>query len=150
MKSDWIILGFASLWSLYWTIRNQHLFGILITLVMIAGIILGYLRPNDSVVIGLTVFYSAALAALIYSFFFKKVTFAKSIVIALIILPPFFYWIFLLNHLTGAEWLWYGLFIPFIALIYGIMHPVDLKNEWGFIILLLADAVCHIYPILLN
>ena len=88
--------------------------------------------------------------ALGYTLWFKKFSFAKRIVITLIILPTLVYWIFLINHLPGAEWLWYGLFLPFAGLVYGLIKPINLKNEWGFVIIFLAEALTHIYPVLIN
>ncbi len=150
MKAHMIILGIASLWALYWTFRNKHILSGLISIGLIVGIVLSYLRINDSIILGLTIFLISATFALAYTLFFKKFSFAKRLVITLIILPTTVYWIFLINHLPGAAWLWYGLFLPFVGLIYGIMRPVNLKNEWGFVIILLAEAFTHIYPVLIN
>jgi len=150
MKANMIILGLASLWALYWTFRNKHVFSGLITLGLIAGIILAFLKPNNSILIGLTVFLISASIALVYTILYKRFNFDKRMVLGLIILPTFLYWIFLVNHLQGAGWLWYGLFLPFIALIYGLIRSVNLKKEWGFVIILLAEAFTHIYPVLIN
>lgn len=150
MKIDMIILGIASLWGLYWTIRNQHLMSGLVTLGLIGGIILAFLNLYDTTFLGIVVFLISAGIALLYALFYKKSNLTKRIVITLIILPTFLYWIFLLNHLSGSHWLWYSLFLPFIALIYGIFQAVNFKNEWGFIIIILAEAFTHIYPVLLN
>jgi hypothetical protein len=129
MKIDIIILGLASLWALYWTFRNKHILSGLVTFGLIAGIILAYLKLNDSMMTGILVFLASSSVAIAYTLFYKKFSFAKRIVLAFIILPTVIYWFFLLNHLPGAEWIWYGLFLPFIALIYGMMRPVNLKNE---------------------
>ncbi|MDA3906240.1 MAG: hypothetical protein PF484_09215 [Bacteroidales bacterium] len=150
MKTDMIILGIASVWGLYHTLRNKHILSGLVTLGLIGGIILAFLRLNDSSFLGILVFIISASIALLYTLFYKNFSPAKRIIIALTILPTVMYWIFLVNHFQGAEWLWYSLFLPFIAIIYGIMRPVYLKNEWGFIIILLAEAFTHIYPVLLN
>ncbi|RLD36220.1 MAG: hypothetical protein DRI74_09485 [Bacteroidetes bacterium] len=150
MRTDIIILGLASLWGLYWIARNKHIFSSLVTIGLIVGIVLAYLKLNGSIIIGLSVFLISATIALLYTLFYKKFSPTKRVVITLIILPTIVYWIFLINHLAGAAWLWYGLFLPFAGLIYGLMRPVNLKNEWGFIIILLAEAFTHIYPVLIN
>lgn len=150
MKANMIILGLASLWALYWTLRKKHIFSGLITIGLVAGIVLGFLKPNNSITMGITVFLISASFALLYTILYKKFNFDKRVVLGLIILPTFLYWIFLVNHLAGAGWLWYGLFLPFIALIYGILRSVNLKNEWGFVIIFLAEALTHIHPVLIN
>lgn len=150
MKVDIVILGLASLWALYWTFRNKHILSGLVTIGLIAGIALAFLKLNGSITVGIVVFLISSTLALAYTLLYKKFSFAKRIVITLIILPTVVYWIFLINHLAGAGWIWYGLFLPFIGLIYGIMRPVNLKNEWGFVIILLAEAFTHIYPVLMN
>ena len=150
MKIDMIILGIASIWGLYWTLRNQHILSGLVTLGLIGGIILAFLNLYDSSFAGVVVFLISAGIALLYALFYKKFSIHKRIVIILIIVPTMLYWIFLINHLPGAHMLWYSLFLPFIALIYGLTYPVNLKNEWGFVIILLAEAFTHIYPVLLN
>ncbi len=150
MKIDMIILGIASLWGIYWTLRNKHILSGLVTLGMIGGVILAFLKLYDSSFIGIVVFLISALIALLYTLFYKNFSLAKRIVITLIILPIVLYWLFYINHLQGAEWMWYGLFIPFISLLFGVTRPVNLKNEWGFIIILLAEAFTHIYPVLIT
>ncbi|MBN1651630.1 MAG: hypothetical protein JW857_09885 [Bacteroidales bacterium] len=150
MKLDMFILGIASLWGLYWTIRNKHILSGLVTLGLIGGIVLAFLNLHDSSFIGVSVFLISAFIALVYSLFHKQFSLSKRVVIILIIVPITLYWIFLLNHLQGADFFWYGLFIPFIALIYGIMQQVNLKNEWGFIIILLAESFTHIYPVIID
>jgi len=150
MKIDLVILGIASLLGLYWTLRNKHILSGLVTLGLIGGIILAFLNLYDSTFIGIVVFLISAILALLYTLFYRNFTLAKRVVISLIILPPVLFWLFHMNHLMGAEWLWYTLFIPFIAILYGITKPVNLKNEWGFIIILLAESFTHIYPVIIN
>jgi len=150
MKIDMIILGLASLWAIYWTFRNQHIFSGLVTAGLVAGISLAFIKLNGSSSIGISIFVISSLMAILYTLLYKKFSFSKRIVITLIALPSAIYWIFLINHLPGAEWLWYGLFLPFVGLIYGWMKPVNLKNERGFILILLAESLSHIYPVLLN
>ncbi|MBN2236194.1 MAG: hypothetical protein JW729_01465 [Bacteroidales bacterium] len=150
MKIDMIILGLASLWALYWNFRNQHIFSGIISLGLIASIIIAFLKPNNSINLGVSLFLIFGFAAVFYALFYKKINSTKRIIMSLVILPTLLYWIFLLNHLSGAAWLWYGLFLPFIAIILGILKPVNLKNEWGIIILFLAEAFTHIYPVLLK
>lgn len=150
MKAHMIILGIASLWAIYWTFRNKHILSGLISIGMIVGIILAYLKLNGSIIPGVIVFLLSAFIALFYTLFLKKFSFAKRVVITLITLPTIFYWVFMIYHLPGTNWLWYGLFLPFVGLIYGLVRPVNLKNEWGFVIILLAETFTHIYPILLH
>jgi len=150
MKIDLVILGIASLLGLYWTLRNKHILSGLVTLGLIGGIILVFLNLYDSTFIGIVIFLISAILALLYTLFYRNFTLAKRVVISLIILPPVLFRLFHMNHLMGAEWLWYTLFIPFIAILYGITKPVNLKNEWGFIIILLAESFTHIYPVIIN
>lgn len=150
MKIDMIILGLASLWAIYWAFRNQHIFSGLVTAGLVVGIVLAFLNFNGSILIGVSVFLISSILAILYTLFYKKSSFSKRIVITLIALPSVLYWIFLLNHLPGAGWLWYSLFLPFVGVIYAWMKPVNLKNERGFIIIFLAESLTHIYPVLLN
>lgn len=146
MKLNLIILGAASLWSLYWTLRNKHVVSGLITLGLIVGIAMAFLKLFQSSVPGISVFLIASVAALLYALFYPKFRFNKRIVLFFIILPTILYWTFIVFHLPGAQWLWYGLFVPYIAFIYGLLSPVNYKNEWGFVLLFLAEALVHIYP----
>lgn len=150
MKTDMIILGIASIWGLYWTFREKHILSGLVTLGLIGSIILTFFKLYDSSFIGIIVFLISASIALLYAVFNNKFRSSKRIVLTIIILPTILYWLFYINHWPGAEWIWYTLFLPFISLIYGIMKPVNLKNEWGFIVILLAEAFTHIYPVLIN
>ena len=139
-----IILGIASFLGLYWTLRNWNLFSGLVTLGLIGGIILVFLKLNNT--IGLIVFLISAIIALLYALSYGKFNFEKRLVLTFIILPVMLYWFFFLSHFPGAEWLWFGLFLPFAALLFGITRAVNLKYEWGFVIILLFEAFTHIYP----
>jgi len=145
-----IILGLASLWALYHSIKNKNLITAIITLGLIAGIVLVFINFNNSINTGVIVFLIFATIALLYSFLYFKFPFDKRLILAFIILPIIFYWIFHLRQLPGANFVWMGLFVPFFALLYLITKPVNLKNEWGFIIILLAEAFTHIYPIIIQ
>ena len=150
MKIDMIILGIASLWAIYWTFRNKHIFSGLVTAGLVVGITLAFLKLNGSSSLGISLFVISSIMAILYALLYKKFSFSKRIVITLIALPSVLYWIFLINHIAGAEWLWYGLFLPFVGIIYDWTKPVHLKNERGFIIIFLAESLTHIYPVLLN
>lgn len=145
-----IFLGLAAIWGFYWTLRNRNFISGLVTLGLIVAIILIFLKPNNSSLLGIYVFLAFSAFALLYVLLIKRPNFAKRMVIALIILPVLVYWVFILYHFPGAAWIKYGFFLPFIALIYGIIRSVNLKNEWGFVIILLAEALTHIYPLLIN
>jgi hypothetical protein len=146
MKTDMVILGIASIWSIYYTIKIQNLFSGIITLGLIAGIVLEFGKfieyPNS----GIWVFLIFSGIALLYALFSPKFKPDRRLVLILIVLPVFLYWLFFLNNLQGANYLWIGLFIPFGSVLYGVTKPVNLRTEWGFVIIFLAEALTHIYP----
>jgi hypothetical protein len=149
MNFDLIILSLSMLWALYHTIKNKQLFGGLIVLGLSLGIVFAFLRIGNSAQTGVVIFLLAATTALVYALLWQKFRSAKQIVLVLLIFPILLYWLFKLNHLPGTEWLRFGLFIPFIAVSYGLIRHVNLKNEWGFIVILLAEAFTLFYPTLI-
>jgi hypothetical protein len=147
MTLNLIILGFASILALYWTFRNPNWITTSITIGLIIGIIFAFLKIGLSIVLGVNVFLVFSAVGLLYALFFKAMPYAKRLVLLFTILPVFLYWFFSINHLAGAHWLFHGLYLPFIFLVYALARPISLKKEWGIVFIMLAEAFSILFPI---
>ncbi len=147
MTLNLIIFGLASLLALYWTFRNPNWITTTITIGLIIGIILAFLKIGSTIVVGVNVFLIFSAIGLLYALFFKNMLYAKRLVLLFTILPVFLYWFFFINHLAGAHWLVHGLYLPFIFLIYALARPISLKKEWSIVFIMLADAFSILFPI---
>lgn len=137
-----IILGFASIFGVYWTIKTKEPVTAIITLGMVAGIILFYLPLSLEVPVGIYIYMGFTALAFLYGAFAKDKSFWSRLMICLITGAIFLFYLWTHYH-------WHGnvLLLPILALLSGVGVFFKLKNfkyELGFLVILLADAAAII------
>jgi len=137
-----IIIFLAAIFGIYWTIKTKKLFPGIITIGMVLGIVLTLFLSNSAQNYGLYIYMGFVALALIYAFTNGEMKFKARLTIVLITIPIFLYWLWILNHWHG-----FALLAPIFTLIValaGIITKVKLRNELGFLVILIADAVAII------
>ena len=134
-----ILLGLASVFAIYWSVRTKKIIPIIITLGMIVGIILVFFPSVKINIIGLYVYMAFVVFAFIYALTVVSLKPGARIIIVLMTVSIFLYWLWVMNH-------WHGntILFPIFTLLVGIVaviSKVKLKNELGFIIILIVDAI---------
>lgn len=134
-----IILELAALFALFWTLRTRKLFPGIINILMIVGIVLVLYPDIQNKLYGLYVYLAACVLAMVYGFVQLKSNKLSSYLIIIMSTSMFVYWLWITNHLEGNT-----LIFPFITLLAGIFAVIrrtKMKNELGFLVLLVADAI---------
>jgi len=137
-----LILILASLFAIYWTWKTKKLFSGIISIGMVLGIGLVLLRVETLQIPGFYVYMAFVALAFVYGLIEKGKSFVTRLTICLLAASMFTYWLWVLNH-------WHGntLLIPIFALLIfvaGLLSNAKLKNEWGFMVIMVADAVAII------
>ena len=132
-----IILLLASLFTIYWTFKLKKIYPAIISLGMITGIVLSFIKTD--LIPGAYIYQGFVALAFMYGFTVKNKNIGDRIIICLMSASIFIYWIWVLNH-------WHGntLLFPTVTLLAGlaaVIRRAKLKNELGFLIILMADAV---------
>ena len=132
-----IILLLASLFAIYWTFKTKKTYPAIISLGMITGIILSFIKTD--LIPGAYIYQGFVAIAFMYGFTVKNKKIGDRIIICLMSASIFIYWVWVLNH-------WHGntLLFPIVTLLAGlaaVIRKVKLKNELGFLIILMADAI---------
>ena len=104
---------------------------------MITGIVLSFIKTD--LIPGAYIYQGFVALAFMYGFTVKNKNIGDRIIICLMSASIFIYWIWVLNH-------WHGntLLFPIVTLLAGlaaVIRKVKLKNELGFLIILMADAI---------
>ncbi len=134
-----ILIGIGAVFALYLTIKTKKTFPTIITLGMIAGITLALFLPKTIQIYGFYIYMGFVSLAFIYGLTVKDKNIKERLTICLMSLSIFVYWLWVLNH-------WHGnaVLAPTFALLVatgGIISKVKLKNELGFMTLLLVDTI---------
>lgn len=134
-----ILIGLGAAFALYWTIKTKKTFPAVITLGMIAGIVLALFPSGTIQLSGLYIYMGFVVLAFIYGLTVKDKNIWERLTICFMSASIFVYWLWVLNH-------WHGnvVLAPIFALLVaagGVIGKVKLKNEWGFMALLLVDAI---------
>lgn len=141
-----LILLTGSLAALVLTFRSNSLMTNLITLGMLVAVVL--VQFSETIKTGLLVYLVFVFMALLYGVLVKERVLMARLVMILLPALMFAYWLWLLNHWHGNTAL-----LPILALAaggWGIVHREALKKEWGFLIILLVDAVDSTIENLIN
>ena len=132
-----IILLLAALFAIYWAFKLKKLYPAIISMGMITGIVLSFIKTD--LIPGAYIYQGFVALAFVYGFTVKNKKIGDRIIICLMSASIFIYWIWVLNH-------WHGntLLFPIVTLLAGLaaaIRRVKLKNELGFLIILMADAI---------
>jgi len=143
-----ILLGFAAVFAVYWIFKTKKLIPALISLGMIMGIIMVIFPSISLVVPGFYIYMGFVAIAFIYGIAVKGKNFGERLVICLMSAGIFIYWLWVLNHWHGNEF-WAPIIVILTALI-GLISKAKLKNETGFLAILLTDAVAIILEVMIR
>ncbi len=135
----YLLLILAGLFAIYWTYKTRKLFPGIISIGMVAGIVMVLLKCDTIQLPGLYVYMAFVILAFIYGLIAKRKSFVTRLTICMMSASIFTYWLWVLNH-------WHGntLLVPIFALLIfaaGLLSNAKLKYEWGFVVILAADAV---------
>lgn len=106
---------------------------------MVVGILMVILPIPALRMPGLYLYMAFVAVAVLYSLIIKSTGFIPRIIIFLIASSILVYWVWVLNH-------WHGntLLLPIFTLLLGLVAVTgkyNLKNESGFLVILVADAI---------
>jgi hypothetical protein len=143
-----ILLGLAAAFALLWTIKTRKLYPAIITVGLIVGIILTLFQARAVQFPGIHVYLGFVMLSFIYGLIVKEKDLKARIIICLMSASIFVYWLWVLNHWHGNEML-----APLLVLVAGtagIVTKAKLRDEAGFLLILLADAIAIVIEHLLK
>ncbi len=134
-----LILALASAFAIYWTIKTKKTFPAIITIGMILGIVMVLLPFKALDTTGIYIYMVFVALASVYGLIVKDKNIISRITIILMTASIFAYWLWVLNHWHGNTVL-LPIFTLLVAAI-GIFSKAKWRNELGFIVILIADAI---------
>lgn len=143
-----IMLVLAGTFALYWQIRIKQVMSLVITIGMVTGMLIVLLLPGFLQTSGFIIYLASVAMVPIYSLTVKGKDVLARIIMVLISGGIFTYWLWVLSHWHGNEIL-VILLIPIAGLAW-ILGKARLKNELGFLILLVADGLAILVEHLLK
>jgi hypothetical protein len=143
-----LLLGLAAVFAVYWIFKTKKLIPALISLGMIVGICMVIFPALAWVVPGFYIYMGFVALAFIYGIAAKSKNIGERLVISLMSLPIFIYWLFALNQ-------WHGnlIFAPIIVILtalIGLISKAKLKDETGFLAIILVDAIAIILEVMIK
>jgi len=134
-----LILELASLFALFWIFRTRQIFPAFVSAAMIISIILVLYPSIQNYFDGLYIYMTACLLAFMYGVYKLRNGNLPALIIMGSSASILLYWLWVINH-------WHGntLIFPAITLIIGgvaILSRARVKNELGFLVILIADAI---------
>lgn len=143
-----ILLGLAVVFAVYWMFKTKKLIPALISLGMIVGIIM-IIFPSLSIMIpGFYIYLAFVALAFIYGIAAKSKRVGERIVICLMSASIFTYWLWVLNHWHGNEFL--ALVLIVLTALVGLVSKAKLKDETGFLAIILIDAIARILEVMVK
>jgi hypothetical protein len=143
-----ILLGLAAAFAVYWIFKTKKLIPAMISLGMIVGIILVIIPSLALVIQGFYIYMGFVAIAFIYGLTVKAKNIGERLVICLMSAGIFIYWLWVLNHWHGNERL--APILVILTALAGLIGKVKLKNESGFLAILLADAIAIILEFMIR
>jgi hypothetical protein len=143
-----LLLGLAAAFAVYWIFKTKKVIPALISIGMIVGIAMVIFPSLALVIPGLYIYLGFVAIAFIYGLTVKSKNFGERLVICLMAAPIFVYWLWVMNHWHGNVF-WAPVIVILTALI-GIISKAKLKNETGFLAILLVDAIAIILEIMIR
>jgi hypothetical protein len=143
-----LLLLLAAAFAVYWIFKTKKLIPALISIGMIIAIVMVIFPSLALVVPGLYIYMVFVAIAFIYGLTVKSKNFGERLVICLMSAGIFVYWLWVLNHWHGNEF--WALVIVILTALIGLISRAKLKNETGFLAILLTDAVAIILEIMVR
>jgi hypothetical protein len=141
-----ILLLFAAAFAVYWIFKTKKLLPALISIGMIVAIVMVIFPSLALVIPGLYIYMGFVALAFIYGIVVKSKNFGERLIICLMSAGIFIYWLWALNHWHGNEML--AVIMVILTALIGLISKAKLKNEMGFLAILLTDAVAIILEIM--
>lgn len=134
-----LLLALAALFAVFWALKTKKIFSGIITIGMVLGISIAVFTSPTLFQTGLIIYAFFVALAIVYGLVEKTKTGEERFAICLSSISILAYWIWVSNH-------WHGnaVLFPILTLLVGfyvVFRKVNLKNEWGFMVLLFADAL---------
>lgn len=143
-----ILLALAAAFAIYWIFKTKKLIPALISIGMIVGIVMVIFPSLAFFVPGIYYYLAFVALAFIYGLAVKSRNFGERLVICLMSAGIFIYWLWALNHWHGNEML--AIILVLLTALIGLISKAKLKNETGFLAILLTDAVAIILEIMVR
>ena len=134
-----ILLASAAFFGIYRAIKTKRIFPTIITLGMVVGISIVLFLPVKINLTGFYVYMAFVALAFIYGLVIKEKHLPERLIICLLAASLFVYWLWVLNHWHGNEFL-VAILALFIS-IAGVFRIGKLKDELGFLSILAVDAI---------
>jgi hypothetical protein len=141
-----LLLALAAAFAIYWIFKTKKLVPALISIGMIVGIVMVIFPSLALLVPGFYVYLGFVAIAFIYGIAVKGKNFGERLVICLMSAGIFIYWLWALNHWHGNEML--AIILVILTALIGLISKAKLKNETGFLAILLTDAVAIILEVM--
>lgn len=137
-----VIIATAAAFGLFWTLKTKKIFPAVVTLGMIVGLILIFIPGKMLQMPGFYIYMIFVGLAAIYGIIVKEKTIGERIIITLLSVSIFAYWLWILNHWHGNAVLF--AILAFMVGLVAIFRKMNLKNELGFLVILVADSIAII------
>jgi hypothetical protein len=139
-----IVIVLAAMFAVYWTFRIDKLIPKVVNMGMALGVILVIVTALQLFTVGMYVYLGFVVLAFFHGLADKNRKLIDRLVICLMTTGIFLFWLWHLNHWHGNTIL-LPVFVLIMAMI-GALSKAKLRNEFGFLAVIVADAIA----ILLN
>ena len=143
-----LLLALGAAFAIYWIFKTKKLIPALISLGMIVGIAMVIFPSLAVLVPGFYIYLGFVVITFIYGLAVKSKNFGERLVICLMSAGIFIYWLWALNHWHGNEML--AIIVVILTALIGLISKAKLKNETGFLAILLMDAIAIILEIMVR
>ena len=143
-----ILLGLAAIFAIYWIFKTKKLIPALISLGMIVGIFMVIFPALSIVMPGFYIYLGFVVLAFIYGITTKSKSVGERIVICVMSASIFLYWLWVLNHWHGNEFL--ALVLVVLTALVGLISKAKLNDETGFLAIILVDAIARILEVMIK
>ena len=143
-----LLLALAAAFAVYWIFKTKKLIPALISIGMIVGIVMVIFPSLTMLMPGIYVYLAFTAMAFVYGLTANAKNLGERFIICLMSAPIFVYWLWVLNHWHGNEIL--APILVILTALVGLISKAKLKNELGFLTILLVDAIAIILEILIK
>jgi hypothetical protein len=134
-----IIIVLAAMFAVYWTFRIDKLVPKVVNIGMTLGVILVITPALQLFTVGMYIYLGFVILAFFFGLADKKRKLIDRLVICLMTAGMFLFWLWHLNHWHGNTILM-PVFVLIIAMV-GALSKAKLRNEFGFLAIIVADAI---------
>lgn len=138
----YVLMGLASVFGVFWTLKEKKIFPGIVTLGMVLGILLAFILGMNFRAPGYYVYSGFVALAFVYGIISTDKSIWSRLIIVLMSTSIFLYWLWVLNN-------WHGntVLLPILTLLVGVLGLISkakLRSELGFLTILAVDAIAII------